>query len=200
MKKLTLILLMLILLGITNVFAQQTFTLLKQKSSVKVTGTSSLHDWEMVASELSGKIILKAKGQGIEGFEDADFSVKAKTLISNSSIMDGKAHEALKAGKHPEIKFNMTSVDLKNSTQSSFNGTVNGNLSVAGKTKAISIPFDGKTMDSNTLMVAGIKSLKMSDFGIDPPRAMLGTLRTGDEIKVIFNFEFTSDPHALVNK
>jgi len=30
----------------------------------------------------------------------------------------------------------------------------------------------------------------MSDFDITPPTAMLGTLKTGDKVKVSFSFQF----------
>ncbi len=31
-----------------------------------------------------------------------------------------------------------------------------------------------------------VKKLKMSDFGVEPPNAMLGTLKTDDEISISF--------------
>jgi len=34
--------------------------------------------------------------------------------------------------------------------------------------------------------VTGSYKFKMSSFGIDPPRAMLGTIRTGDEVTIKF--------------
>jgi hypothetical protein len=30
----------------------------------------------------------------------------------------------------------------------------------------------------------------MSDFGIDPPTAVMGTIKTGDDVVVKFDFEF----------
>jgi hypothetical protein len=38
-----------------------------------------------------------------------------------------------------------------------------------------------------TIRTTGRLALKMTDFGVDPPTALLGTLRTGDEVTVYFD-------------
>ena len=32
--------------------------------------------------------------------------------------------------------------------------------------------------------------MKMTDYGIEPPKALLGTIKTGDDIKIIFKTVF----------
>jgi hypothetical protein len=43
---------------------------------------------------------------------------------------------------------------------------------------------------SGVVNVKGIVPLKMTDFGVDPPTAMLGALKTGDDIKINYDFQF----------
>lgn len=200
MMKLRLILPLLALAVVLNAFSQRHIELFPQESSLKVTGTSSLHDWEMMATNLGGKIVLKQYGRNIEGFEKIDLALSSVSLSSNNSVMDRKAHDALEVDKHPDIRFSMTAYELKNLTDGNFQGTIIGNLTIAGRTNYLSIPFQAQYIDMNNFKVSGNKSLKMSDFGIDPPRAMLGALKTGDEVNVEFIFEFTTNPEANIGK
>ena len=36
-------------------------------------------------------------------------------------------------------------------------------------------------------LLEGKKALKMTDYNIEPPKALLGTITTGDDIEVHFN-------------
>jgi polyisoprenoid-binding protein YceI len=50
-------------------------------------------------------------------------------------------------------------------------------------------------LPNGTVNATGMVPIKMTDFGIKPPTAMFGTLRTGDEVKV--NFALTVGPKAI---
>ena len=198
MKKIIIILVALVFAGIIDVLAQQTFNLRQQNSTIKITGTSSLHDWEMNVNGAKGDLRITMNGVGIESIDKVNFSVQTKEILSNNSTMDNKAHEALKAGKFPEIKFVMTSVDIKNSSNENFQGTLAGQLTIAGNTRTVSFPFNGKAVGMNTIKVSGKKPMKMSDFGIDPPRAMLGALKTGDLVNILFEMEYSTNTEVTV--
>lgn len=170
--------------------AQQSFSLLSKESYIKVTGTSSIHDWEMNSSDIIATLSLLKEEDGIKKIEAVNLKMKAKALLSDNSTMDSKAHSALKADKNPEISFQMISCNISNTTKQEIQGTISGRLSVAGKTRQVNIPFRGNYSDSNTIGVNGIVKLKMTDFEIEPPRAMLGALKTGDDINVEFKLEF----------
>ena len=42
----------------------------------------------------------------------------------------------------------------------------------------------------NKVVLKGEKTFKMTEFKIDPPKALLGTITTGDEITIKFNTIF----------
>lgn len=42
-------------------------------------------------------------------------------------------------------------------------------------------------MIENRIIINGSKNLLMSDYGMDPPTAMAGALKTGDEVTINFN-------------
>jgi hypothetical protein len=41
-------------------------------------------------------------------------------------------------------------------------------------------------ISGNRIQIKGSKKVKMTDFNISPPTAMLGTLKTGDEVTISF--------------
>ena len=49
--------------------------------------------------------------------------------------------------------------------------------------------------DALTIKAAGVVPIKMTDYGIKPPTAIFGRLKTGDEVKV--NFELNMGPKAI---
>lgn len=158
-------------------------------SSMKITGTSSLHDWEEQVQKFTCDISATITDSNIS-IESISLVAKTKSIKSHSSIMDGKTYKALKSETFPEIIFKNTNVLNCELTDNTFKGTVKGSLSIAGQSRPVSIYISGKVSDGRLMQISGSKNLKMSDFGIEPPTAMMGTLKTGDEIKVIFNLKY----------
>lgn len=167
----------------SNLVAQQ-FKLDNSKSNLSVFGTSSLHDWEEVAEEQSGSIQLVTEG-GLT-IANLDVSVVAESLKSGKSGMDKNTYKALKTNKYKSITFNLVTskkvIDLGNSM---YQVTVSGKLSVAGTTKTTDLSFKMK-VSGNTVTLEGEKTFNMTDYGIEPPTALFGTITTGDEITIKF--------------
>ena len=61
-----------------------------------------------------------------------------------------------------------------------------GDLTISGNTNTIDLPFN-LTINGDKVLLKGKKALKMTDYGVEPPKALLGTITTGDEIEVHFN-------------
>jgi hypothetical protein len=185
------VLIVMLVLGPVQVFGQQQYKLSTSGSSVKIKGTSTLHDWSMDAENLSATMSAETRNGMLQKITAVNFSCPVEKIVSNeSSMMDSKAHDAFKSEKNPTIKFNFTDQNAINTGNGQVNGTITGNLSMAGKTKPVKIAFAGKVLGSGHIVVTGTKSLKMSDFGMDPPTAMFGTISSGDEVTIVFTIEF----------
>lgn len=172
--------------------AQNSFRSVTGQSKVIVKGTSSVHDWEMQSSDISVRMGLTTSGQALQ-IRDVSFSSAANSLKSKHDLMNTKAYEALNAKKHPEIRFSQTSVSVESFQNNSFKGKLLGNLEIAGVTKNVEIPFTGTLKSDQQVTVNGTLKLKMSDFGIKPPTAMMGTIKTGDVISLEYQVEMKSE-------
>jgi len=132
----------------------------------------------------------KLDSDKVDDIAGINFSVEVKNLTSNEgNLMDRKAHDALKEGKSPVISFTQQSVESLSSSNGRVNGRINGQLTIAGKTKQLSVPFSGR-IENSRLIVTGTLDVKMSDFDIEPPTAMLGVLKTGNDVTLNYSFEF----------
>jgi polyisoprenoid-binding protein YceI len=152
-----------------------------------VAGTSSLHDWEMKLDKFDCEVAFTNEGFTMKSIDQVKFSCKASDIKSGNKIMDRKTYDALKADREPEIIFISEKATEIVTGDKSFKGKLVGKLIAAGKTKEILIPFEGQITDNYLISVKGKTDLKMSDFNITPPTAMLGTLKTGNEISVSFS-------------
>jgi polyisoprenoid-binding protein YceI len=151
--------------------------------SLTVTGTSTLHDWEMKLSSFQASAELNKSDDNTFIIENAVFTANANDLLSDNSMMDNKAHDALESEDYPQISFHQTGTTVVPSDAKS-QAKVNGKLTVAGKTNPVNITLDAVINDNQELTISGQSSLKITNFNIDPPRAMFGTIKTGDEITV----------------
>ena len=170
---------LILLVALPMAAGQGSFVGSADDSSITIQGTSSLHDWEESVNEFTIK--------GVRSEEDllnVEIKIKTKSIKSGKSIMDSKTYDALLAEKHPWISFRAENMKISGQL---FSG--NGTLKIAGKEKNIPVSGSLDTQSPEQMQVSGTLSLKMTDFGIDPPTAMFGTMVTGNEIAIAYQFK-----------
>lgn len=170
--------------------SQPAYQVNHSKSKLIISGTSSLHDWTMEADDFSCDVLFDMNNNEVNSINDIRFSLPVENIKSESNLMDKKAYEALKQNKAPMITFRQQSLESLNSSDGQISGKISGSLTVAGRTKQVSLAFEGKVLANNNLSVTGKLPVKMSDFGIDPPTALLGTLKTDDAVTLEYQLEF----------
>ncbi|MGM0612969.1 MAG: YceI family protein [Bacteroidota bacterium] len=181
-----LILVMLLIAG--SVLAQQTYQLNTDNSSMEVSGTSSVHDWAMDVNNFDGTVTLKTQKSDIK-ISSLFFEAKTKSILGDKKLMNKKTHEALKADDHSSITFRFANIKNLNTSGNDISGTIEGYLTIAGKTRKIELAFSGKQSD-NQLKVKDTYTLNMRDYNVEPPTAMLGSIKTDDKVLVKFDVVF----------
>ena len=173
----------------TPFFVQaQKLTLDNETSFLQVLGTSSLHDWHVQAEKQSGSLILSDADK--LAISSLTFSVESESLKSGKSAMDKKTFEALNTKKFKTIEFSLTEVIAVNKkTEKRYEISASGNLVINGVKKPIAVKFSIEK-NEKVYILEGSHKLLMTTFGIAPPKALLGTIKTGDEIEVKFKSIF----------
>ncbi|WP_416442118.1 YceI family protein [Leeuwenhoekiella sp. A16] len=170
----------------------QTFTLQKSASQMAVFGTSNLHDWELTVENMQGTIEVKQEGNVLKSISKLDLSILAESLKSGKNGMDKNTFKALNTKDYQNITYKLKSVEsinAKNSGEYTVNTT--GDLMLAGVTKPISLVFDAKIVQSK-ITLSGEKEINMTDYKIEPPKALFGTITTGEKVIIKFKATFTN--------
>jgi polyisoprenoid-binding protein YceI len=69
---------------------------------------------------------------------------------------------------------------------SEFTITAHGTLTVAGVERPIDLSVAARR-EGEGIRLKGTRQLRMTEFEIKPPKMMMGTLRTGDQVTVTFD-------------
>jgi polyisoprenoid-binding protein YceI len=158
------------------------------ESELKIEGTSSLHDWVIEAEKLKGTATITKEESKIVNIEQLNFQVEVKGLKSGKKGMDDNTYKALKADQHANITYQFEKILSNTQTSEGVKLSTQGKLTIAGTTKTIKMDVLAK--DLNAFKFKGQTTFKMSDYGIEPPTAVFGTIKTGDEVTIKFNVAF----------
>ena len=156
-----------------------------EASTLWVTGTSTVHDWRCDATVIDGWVDATV-GETLTGIAQTEISVKAGGLECKNGTMNKKTHKALDADNNPMIRYKLTHAEVVPGTGNAFNVKTTGQLTIAGKTRSVSATVKGQMTADGQVRLSGELPITMSDYGIDPPTAMLGTMKTGDDVTVHF--------------
>lgn len=152
-------------------------------STITINGTSNLHDWKTTTKQIKGELVLAGSNQ----VKALAIDVPVKSIKSGEKIMDTKTYETFKADKNPNISFRLTNVSEFKNSGNDMTLAFTGNLTMAGVTKKVTIKTAGKSIKSGSYKFNGSVDLKMSDFKMSAPTAMMGMMKVGDGIKLVFD-------------
>jgi polyisoprenoid-binding protein YceI len=158
-------------------------------SFVRIEGTSTLHAWKMEGATIRGSVTAPPIEQWTNAAppSEAVVSIPVASIKSEHAKMDKLMAEALKAGANPMIQYELTNAALSQ-PGAAFVLNTRGKLTIAGVTRDVDMQIAG-TRDSNgTYTLTGQLPIRMTDYGIKPPTAMMGTIKTGNDVKVTFRW------------
>ncbi|MCO4293623.1 YceI family protein [Solitalea sp. MAHUQ-68] len=173
-------------------FSQQKLS--PKESSILIKGTSTIHDWRCKVEQLTGDIQVEKAGATVKAIKVMDVQMVVKSIKSlkedgsyYEASMDKNVYKALNADKNPQITFSLKKVNSIGA-----NGEVNAlaTVKIAGVAKDLIVTGVAKQLPNGSVKITGKKAMKMTDFNVDPPKAMLGAIRTGDDITIEFDLLF----------
>ncbi|MAN59633.1 MAG: hypothetical protein CMC08_07340, partial [Flavobacteriaceae bacterium] len=110
---------------------------------------------------------------------DFNFSFPVKALRTGDNTMTKAMAEALNQKEYPVISYAFVSAEIVDA----YNAILIGNMTIAGVTKQIATPVAiSTTLEEMT--ISGSKPMLMTDFGIQPPKIILGLYKAKNEITI----------------
>ena len=118
------------------------------------------------------------------GLTAFDVSIPAASLTSPKDGIDKNMHKALKAQEHRDIRFRLRALEGRGGAY-----RAHGFLTIAGVEKEVTLNLKVERTGA-TLTVTGVTELLMTDYGITPPKAMLGMLKTDPKVQIRIELVF----------
>ena len=162
-----------------------------------VAGTSTLHIWTVTGTSINGAAAFAGEFGAATppALQSIQLVIPVNSLKSGEGGgMDGTMDDALKMKKNPNITYTLASATLasgptKDDPQCHYAAT--GQLTIAGWMKTVNLTLDVRGSSDGTLTISTTTPLKMTDYGMDPPTAMLGAIRSGDAVTVSVTWQLT---------
>jgi polyisoprenoid-binding protein YceI len=187
----------------TTATAQETARVpVAPESKLWIDGTSNLHNWSCKAEKIEAAIdfdkaaAMNVGAAGPNALKRVDVKVPVRSLKCGHGAMDDNLYKALNADAAPDVSYILATFEVvPGDTKDTFTLKTVGTLNIAGKANALSMDVTATRMPDGSLKATGVVPVKMTDYGIKPPTAIFGRLKTGDEVKV--NFELTVGAKAI---
>jgi polyisoprenoid-binding protein YceI len=158
-------------------------------SEVSVEGTSTMHDWSCEVKSFSGAV--SVNGGGLETISDATVAIPVSGIDCDNRRMNNLVRDAFNASQNPGITFQLTDAKVGAGQNGWSQLTITGALEMNGTKRPVTLVLDGRK-NGVGYEFRGTHKLNMTDFGMRPPTAMLGAVRTGDEVTLTFKLNARS--------
>ena len=155
--------------GTSNIHAYTASTKSVRLSAVDVDGTPE--------GDLLDCVLKPGSLKGLE------VVIPAASLSSPKDGLDKNMHKALKVDQHAEIRFRLRSLVADGADYKAV-----GVLTIAGVEKETTLDLQVRRKGA-TLAITGTTSLLMTDYGIQPPKAMMGMLKTDPKVQIRIELE-----------
>jgi len=165
-------------------YAQKTYVLAPD-NQLKLEGTSTIHDWEMVSANAVGISQITIGSDKIVNIKSLKFSFPVITLKSGKTSMDNNAYKALDEKQYPKVYFELVEVESIIDQMIK----AKGNLTISGNSSTVSLDVSYKVSE-NVVWFTGSIPITFTQFKIDPPKALFGSIKTGNDLIISFNTAF----------
>jgi len=193
-----------LVLAATVARAQDTRVAVSADSKLWIEGTSNLHGWSCKATTLDAAVDIDAALAAQiatappKALKRVQVKVPVKAIKCGHGGMDDNLYKALKADATPEISYILATFEAApGEAKDSFTLKTVGTLTIAGTERKVEMDVVATRLADGSVTAKGLVPIKMTDFGITPPTAIFGRLKTGDEVKV--NFELLIGAKAIAS-
>lgn len=156
-------------------------------SSIKVSGTSTLHDWEEISNKGVANAVFMINQNKLTAVSLFVFTMPVTSLKSEHKTMDNNTYKALKSDKYPEIAYVLSSSTVTPVNANTFSVKTRGKLTIAGTTRDTEVDGTARLNADNSISVSGSKKLRMTDFNVTPPKVMM--IKAGNDLTISYSLK-----------
>ena len=153
-------------------------------------GSTTFHDWALKSTQIRGSATLifpGVTGRPAPALVSLTVKIPVLSLKSSDTGMEHTAYKRLRHRKFPLITYVVTSAKLLKTSVTKpavYTFSAWGKLIVAGKTRHMTLQITVAPAPGGQLTISTSTKLKMTDFGISPPTALLGIIQSSNTVSV----------------
>ncbi|ARA94146.1 hypothetical protein AWN76_013935 [Rhodothermaceae bacterium RA] len=159
-----------------------------------IRGSSTVNRFTCEAAEVVGYGVLEASPAGARtvqeggaGTVQVHVSVPVQAFDCGNRRMNRDMYEALKAQAHPVIQYELLQADVLSADEDGWHTVqVRGRLTIAGTERIVETRVQARREPDGRVRAVGSMALRMTDFNVEPPTAMMGVIKAHDDITVHF--------------
>jgi len=181
-----------LMLGLVPSSEERTFHVsytIEPQSNLYIKGTTNINSFECVSldafrvQELQGTFYPSSRKVSFKG---ATLQLQVKKLDCKNSKMNKDLCEAMNADIYPTIKVHLHSASLKapGLSQSAAEIIADATLEITGVRKKVQFNTRGVQLSDDAYEFISEQTIKMTDFGVEPPTALFGLIKVDDEITI----------------
>jgi polyisoprenoid-binding protein YceI len=167
---------------------------LQPESRLWVEGTSNVRPFTCEANAIDAQVeteqgqVVQRLVAGEKAVRTVVVTVPSKSLDcdNNNKKMNEHMLKAIKAEENPSIEFRLQSYELTHEADSA-NAILEGTLKLGGAEKPVTIKAATKSVADGVLQVTGAYELRMTDYGLKPPKLMMGAFKVNDPVRINFD-------------
>jgi hypothetical protein len=169
----------------------------RSDSRLWIEGSSNLRDWSCEATSLQASIDLEGQSEYATPAESVEFSpqlrrvqirVPVKGLKCGQGQMDRTMYKALRCEVPTECQDISGNFDVTSSNgDSDYSLKSTGALRVGGRENSVRFGVNVERLANGMFRAQGEVPMLMTDYGIAPPTALFGVIRTGNYVVVRFD-------------
>jgi hypothetical protein len=163
---------------------------LRQGSRLWLEGDSNLHAWSCDAKSVIPELRLQrpTPNDPPASVEEARLLVAVANIECGNGKMNENLRKALRAEDHENISFVVTGAEfIDTGSRGELEVLAKGTLTVAGTSRDLQFQVSGTDTGTGALRLTGRIQILMTQYGVQPPTAMLGLLKTRNEVLIRFD-------------
>ncbi len=126
----------------------------------------------------------------------AEMSVIVTSFDCGNKIMEKDMHKAMKTKAYPIVEFKLSKINsityIKGADplRDIFKLNIEGYLTITDQTRSLVMEVVIRRQENGMFRALGQRSILMTRFNIDPPRAIFGLIKAYDQVQIIFDLYF----------
>lgn len=166
------------------------------RSDISIIGTSNVTDYTCRlhnTGDLKKLQVESTRTQNLIELNGAKINLNSNQFDCGNAIMNKDFKRAIQSQNHPYIEVVFLQFELQEDTPNAKEQhfvPCKIQIELAGVSKTYNGHIKTLSIASDRLTLEGELALHMSDFNIDPPKAMFGMVQASDEIKIGYSITF----------